>query len=273
MYADLHMHSTFSFDGKGSIDEMCMAAIERGIGSVAFTEHYDILPKDVKAVGDDDRVYYEQRANDARKAVLSAREKYGNKLNVIYAIELGQSHHDIDAARRFIAEHDFDFVLGSIHQTATTNYADYYYLDYSKQNLDELFDSYYKENVELVRSGMLDSLAHLDYPVRVMEGFIPAPACLSKYRDAVAEVLREVVSHNIALELNTNGRSRWFDRISPEPWVLKLYKDLGGSMVTTGSDSHSAKLVGLCIPEAAELAKTYGLKVITRFSDRKPVLD
>lgn len=271
MYADLHTHSTFSFDGRGTIDEMCDAAIERGIGSIGFTEHYDILPSDVNPYDEDSRVYYDERSDAARDAIFAAREKYKGKLNIVYSIELGQSCHDIAAAKAFIDRHDFDFVLGSIHQTKATGYADYYYLDYAKYDLDKLFDDYYEENAILAKSGILDSLAHLDYPVRVMEGFIPSPACLEKYREAAAEVLKAIISRGIALEINTQGRNRWFGRLSPETWVLKLYKDLGGSLVTTGSDSHDAKLVGFCMAEATEAAESCGLKVVTNYINRNPI--
>lgn len=272
LYTDFHMHSNFSFDSKTTMDEMCIAAIDRGIGSIAFTEHYDIVPVGIEVTGDDDRIYYSERSDAARDAVFAAREKYKGKLNIVYAIELGESHHDIDAAKAFIDSHDFDFVLGSVHQAESTGYADYYFVDYSKQDIDKLLTAYYNENISIVKTGILDSLAHLDYPARVMEGFIPSPASMIKFRDTAAEVLKAIVARGVALEINTNGKSRWFDRLSPEPWVLSLYKDLGGSLVTVGSDSHSDKLVGFHSKDAFELAEAHGLKVVTNYINRNPII-
>lgn len=268
MLTDLHMHSFFSFDGKSSAEDMCISAVDKGIGSIAFTEHYDILPTWATPDRVDNRTEYTACDKEAYETILSLKEKYTGKLNIIYSIELGQSHHDLEASHAFIDAHCFDFVLGSIHQTRYGNYSDYYFLDYSKQNIPELMEDYYNENAQLVSSGILDSLGHLDYPIRVMEGFIPYPVELKEYKEAVWEIMKLLVSRNIVLEINTTGLGRWFKRMSPESWVLELYREAGGKFVTVGSDTHSAEFVGFHSSDAIELAHSMGLKVVASFVNR-----
>ena len=144
-------------------------------------------------------------------------------------------------------------------------------MDYGKTDLDALMRECFALELQVVRSGVADALAHIDQPVRLMRdtGF---DIGLSAYREQVAELLREMVARGVALELNTHGLRNWYRRISPPEWVLPLYRDLGGELVTTGSDAHQAADVGAGVLEARELAEAYGLRVVSYFSKHEPII-
>jgi histidinol-phosphatase (PHP family) len=73
----------------------------------------------------------------------------------------------------------------------------------------------------------------------------------------------------IALEFNTSCFRQGMV-CTPEPWLLRLYKDLGGELVTLGSDSHEPTLIGAGFDEGADMLRSVGFSRITRFINRKP---
>ena len=268
--ADLHMHSKFSFDGRGALFDMCEAAARRGMSAVAFTEHWDALPADhVELPYEDGRKHYHLYDAAARRTVMDARERYNGQVNIVYAVELGQPHTDPTVSREFLEAHDFDFVLGSIHNVASG--LDYYYVDYASADIPELFRDYYAEHLKLLRFGHIDAIAHLDYPVRKMQGFLEKPATMRAWRDCIAEVVRAAAQAGVGIEINTNGLRNWFNRLSPEPWILELYRDFGGEFVTTGSDAHDTEYAAFGIREAAALAESVGLKAACGFVRHTPI--
>ena len=269
-YADLHMHSRFSSDGKGDLFDMCEAAVERGMSAVAFTEHWDALPAvHAQLPYEPDSVYYHRYEAMARKAVTDARERYHGRLQIVYAVELGQPHVDPVASRKLLETRDFDFVLGSVH--IVDSGIDYYYVDYPHVDIDELFRDYYDKHLKLLTFDGIDSVGYLDYPVRKMQKVLEKPATMIAYRDCIAEVLRAMIARGVALEINTNGLRNWFGRISPEPWVVELYRDLGGTYVTTGSDAHNTDYAAFGIREAADFAASVGLRVACGYSRHTPI--
>ncbi len=268
-YADLHMHSIFSNDGKGTMFDMCEAAAANGLSTVAFTEHWDALPAmHVQLPHEPDTVHYARHEAEALETLEQARERYRGRLELPYAVEVGQPHVDPEASRRLL-ERPFDFVLGSIHDVASG--LDYYYVDYASMDIPQMFRDYYEEHLKMLEFGGIDSVGHLDYPVRKMQKFLQKPAPMAAYRDCIAEVLRMAVDKGVAIEINTNGLRNWFGRFSPEPWVLALYRDLGGTYVTTGSDAHNTEHVGFGIRETADWAAAAGLKVACGYRRHEPI--
>jgi len=47
--------------------------------------------------------------------------------------------------------------------------------------------------------------------------------------------------------------------------------ELGGEIVTVGSDSHNAHDVGRFIPETLQRLRTLGFSYVCTFSERKPI--
>ena len=269
LYADLHMHSVFSSDGKGDLFEMCEAAIERGMHAVAFTEHWDALPPDhVELPYPPDSVYYHRHEAAALEAVRDARERFHGRLNLVYAVELGQPHVDPTASRALLDTREFDFVLGSVHVVKTG--IDYYYVDYEHTDIPKMFEEYYADHLRMLTFDGIDSIGHLDYPVRKMHKVWTKPATMRAYRDCIAEVLRAAIDKGVAIEINTKGCYSWFERFSPEPWVLELYRDLGGTYITTGSDAHETEHAAFEIREAADFAASIGLRVACGYTRHTP---
>jgi len=117
-----------------------------------------------------------------------------------------------------------------------------------------------------------DSLGHLDYIIR----YLPDSVSLIKdyavrdYMDFIEEILRTLISRGQALEVNTAGLRKGLSFPHPKEEILRLYKELGGELLTLGSDAHYPKDVGADIKRCAELLKACGFKYYAAYKERKP---
>lgn len=272
--SDLHIHTRLSIDGTESVDAMCAAAVKNRLGAIAITDHWDGFPPGMKDAGYaphfmDARDFYKLHEQEFLSELAAAREKYKGSLRIVYGIEFGQPQMNLPETRELLDSRNFDFILASEHLCG--EYIDYYALDYDKVNIDELMRECLALELEVVRSGFADSLAHIDQPVRRMEK-TEFDVSLMDYRDEIAELLREMVNRGIALEINTHGLRNWYRRVSPPEWALRLYYDLGGRLVTLGSDAHNVRDVGAGIMDAVVMAKNIGLIPVSYYERHNPVI-
>ncbi|MCX7614367.1 MAG: histidinol-phosphatase HisJ family protein [Clostridiales bacterium] len=265
---DMHVHSQFSCDGVSAMEEICNSAIQKNLSHIAFTEHFDVTPELP------DEKYYTDHEKERLLEFERLTKKNKKELDILFGIELGQPHHNPESAVRLLSENKFDFVLGSLHfyKSPTGQYHDVYFVDYSVINPSIMFSNYFTDMQCMVEYGGFDVIAHLDYPLRVLKEYIDRPT-IKNYRDLVDLVLKIAVKKGIGLEIGTRGLLDWQQRVGPEEWVLKRYRELGGEIITTGSDSHSAEKVGYGIEEACAAAQRAGFSYITYFSKRKPVFE
>lgn len=272
--SDLHTHTWLSIDGKERVASLCEAAVRQGLGAIAVTDHWDGFPPGIRDAGYaphfmDSRDFWRLHGEKLFPEIEAAREQYAGRLRILYGVELGQPQFDPAETRMFLESYPFDFVLASEHLNGA--YQDYYSLDYTTLNIDALMCECFELELAVVRTDVADALAHIDQPIRLMKG-LGFDIQLSSYREQIAELLREMIRRGVVLEINTHGLRNWYRRVSPPEWVLPLYRELGGELVTTGSDAHCAPDVGAGIREAKALAQQYGLRVVSYFSNHEPVV-
>lgn len=262
MICDLHTHSEFSFDGRATLPEMAEAARSKGVDVVAVTDHCDMLD-----IPDGFQSYL-----DREQARLEAFREYregGMETELLYGIEIGNANDYPQRAQKLMEGRQFDFVIGSVHFLPDGR--DIYLCPYaSPEEIDGMFRDYFRSMRTLSQMGGFDTLAHLDYPVRVLKGKIPDSSVLA-YRDLIEPILEALVQNKIALEINTRGTYDWQNRVGPEDWVLTRYRQLGGRYVTIGSDAHTVEYIGAGFRDAVEALKRNGFDAFTIYRDRKPI--
>ena len=253
---DAHTHSCFSFDAvpAATLDAVCESAIAKGITHLALTDHYDI-----NAVLDG---IYTYNISAAKNAVEEAKEKYGNLLTLSWGIELGSATQYPEAATAFLEKHKFETVIGSTHYM--TGCDDFAYLDMkniSHQDFSEAFRLYLAELTRMCELGHSDILAHITYPVRY---YMRAGhrIDLSYCRDELADLLTTAIDHGMLLEVNTSGYRQGMGGPLPEASVISLYKDLGGRLISIGSDAHHPDDIAANFKEAEELLKSLDMNKI-----------
>lgn len=263
---DMHTHSINSFDAQNTVDDMCKIAIKKGISALAITDHCEtqfVLSGSHKEFG-----CFDERIPKSISEIEEAKKKYSEKLQLLCGIELAQPMHNSDCTKHALEYGNFDFILASVHNIR--NEEDFYYIDFSKYNVNELLKKYFYELVETAEFEYFDSLAHITYPMRYITEQTGKYPDLSSYQDIIDEAYKVLISKNKALEVNTSGYFKQIARTLPDETQIKRYKELGGKFITLGSDSHSANNIGQGIEKGIELIKKCGFEYYNIYINHKP---
>ncbi|MCL1789538.1 MAG: PHP domain-containing protein, partial [Oscillospiraceae bacterium] len=259
-FFDTHTHSNIS-DGGNSPVEMLESAASKGLEFMALTDHFDVHEKFPAHLSRFDGAGREESYN-----ILSSLKKRDFGVKFLNGIEIAQAHHHKEIAEIWLNSHDYDFVLGSCH--IIRGHADFFHTDYEKNDPDMMLTQYFSELIELCKwcsceseNKKFDSLAHLTYPFRYMKG----GGNLNNHKVAIDELFMVVIKHEIALEINTANTV-----ICPGLPQIMRYRELGGRLVTIGSDSHSVETIAQRIDKGIEIAKTAGFTECVYFENRKP---
>lgn len=255
---DLHVHSVLSGDASSSIQEMCARAVEMGITTLAFTEHLDHNPVDM-CYGMFDLNRYMQEIHEARSRF--------SRLTILTGVEFAEPHL-YPSELEGISAWELDVVLGAVHWVGDDLAA----ID-TLENTDvpDLYRRYFEDVLKTAELGGFDVLAHIDLVKRFGVKYL-GPFALEEYREQIAAVLKAIIRHGIALEVNTSGLRQPCAEPFPALETLKLYRDLGGELVTIGSDSHSIRQLGFGLAEGLEMIRTAGFDSIVVYRDRRPEL-
>lgn len=258
---DFHIHTDSSPDGESSIIEICEAAINKHLSCIAVTDHceMDSFYKDRYNIG------YRQSFVEVKKAI----EIFAGQLDTRFGIELGQATADTAAAET-VCTMPYDVILGSIHNMPGLR--DFYFLDYTGIDVKKLFSDYLHELLKLAVWGKFDVIAHITYPLRYINGECGYNLRTEDFGEEFRSIFIELINRGISLEINTSGLRQKIGETLPDIFCLKLYKSLGGELVTLGSDAHSANEVGLGIEQGISIAKQAGFSKHCIFKSRKPVL-
>jgi histidinol-phosphatase (PHP family) len=255
---DYHMHTHFSCDSHAAMADMCQAAIDRGIPEIGFTEHFDHNTRD------ECRDYFQLEPWAAE--IEQCQAQFAGRLTVRAGVELGEPHLFAAQDRELLARYPFDYALGSLHWVGPESVFDRTYFE--RHPASETFPAFFAELERMTALGGFDILSHFDVPVRnafaVYGSYDPRA-----YEDHIRPVLKNVIAHGIALDLNTAALRRRARVLTPGLDILRWYAELGGERVTLGSDAHEPKQVGSYLAEAIEIARAAGLKYLTFFERRQ----
>jgi histidinol-phosphatase (PHP family) len=186
-------------------------------------------------------------------------------------IEIGAGNHNPEKAREMSSFPDLDLVLGSIHNLRDTE--DFYYIKYeSETHCRELMDLYADELIDLAGMDFYDIIAHIGYTRRYMlrDGF-DIHFDLEHYGDKIRELFGILIQNGRGIEINCSGvRSESVLSPTPSMEILKLYRQMGGELITVGSDSHNVRSAGVNIPWGYEQLRQAGFKYVAVYRKRSP---
>ncbi|CUU46237.1 histidinol-phosphatase HisJ family protein [Clostridium beijerinckii] len=257
MLADYHMHTSFSDDSTYPMEDEIKKAISLGIDEICFTEHVDY---GVKVDINCDYIAYINEFN-------RCREKYKDKITMKLGIEFGMQEHTIDEFQKDFNEYDFDFVILSCHQVDNKAF---WTQDFQKgKTQKEYNEKYYEEILKVIKKyNDYSVLGHLDMINRYDKiGKYP----FKKVRDIVKEILAHAISQGKGIEINTSCFRYGLDDLTPSREILKLYRELGGTIITIGSDSHKEDDVGCKISYVKNELKELGYKEFCTYKKMEPI--
>jgi len=274
MLADYHVHTEFSNDSIYPMEEVVKDAISLGIKDICFTDHVDYGPyrdwDDPRGIkyrpGDEGEPEQVALTNvDYGKyfsMIEKLREKYKDKIAVKAGMEFGVQTHTIPEYEKLFRSYPFDFIILSIHQAGDQEFWTNEYQ--SGRTQQEYNEGYYKELLSVVQNYHNYSvLGHMDLIVRYDSyGVYP----FEKLKPLLTEILKTVIADGKGIEVNTSNHRYGLSRD-----ILKLYKELGGTIITIGSDSHKKEHLGAYIDWAKEELRKLGYTQFCTFEKMQPI--
>ena len=259
---DQHIHSTFSSDGDigCTIENIIDIAVSRGIKGVAITDHYDPLWPDDENPSELDVPAYEA-------ALTEAESLCKGRIDFAKGIELGMLEGvALDMCLETVQAYPYDFVIGSFHYSETAPIE--YPLFIENRTLKEIIDDYYTHLFECIKIYKdYDVLGHVNCIDRYTDGFAP-PEMYMPYLD---EIMRLAVTDGKGIEINTSSfRYGIGEHGTPSMPILRRFKELGGEIVTIGSDAHRTADIGAYIEDSEDMLLAAGIPYLAVFSERKP---
>lgn len=264
--ADQHLHSSFSGDSTEPMENIAEAALQRGLAHITFTEHMDMgypvtedTPEGTFLLNADSYIY----------DFLRTRFKYDGRLSVRLGVEIGLDPRFIKELNTFAGTHEYDFIIGSTH---LANGRDPYYPDFFEgRSEEEAFREYFLAELENLRTfDFYDVAGHLDYCVRYGKEK-DRNYSYDKYKDILDEILSVLLKKEKGLELNTGSLRSGTKDVSPCRELLARYHELGGSLITVGSDAHRASDVASDFSLASEILTDCGFKYYCIYEKHQPV--
>ena len=259
-YADYHMHTEFSPDSREKIENYCENALKRGIEEIVFTDHCE-FPLMTRYPWPDFKARHE--------VILRCRDKYGPMgLTIKEGAEIGQAYYDYRLLERLLRDVKFDFLIGSMHHAAPK--VDYNDITITESNFFKILERGFKYTENMIRTIDFDVVGHIDYifkycPPEMMDKYPP-----EMFADRYAELFKLIIARGKGIEVNCSGlRMASVKKTLPSAELLKIYKDLGGKIVTVGSDAHSLRSAHSGIETGYANLKEAGFTQTARFTERK----
>ena len=261
---DYHIHSNVSFDAYDSPARIAMTAKEKGISEICFTEHHEIdYPYDEIHPELDFKIY----ERELEKALRCAPE-----IRIRKGVELSLMPHALQKIKKSLEGQELDFIIASQH---TIKGKDPYFGDsFEGKTLRQAQREYLEEMLyDLKHYDDFDVVGHIGY----LDKYLPQVDCITEkepftyadFSDLLDEILTSVIARGKGIEVNTSNYFV-YDWPTPQKTILKRFVDLGGEIVTLGSDAHFADVVGHRFGDALQYMQECGVKYICRYEARKP---
>lgn len=266
MTADYHLHSRFSGDSETLPEDVVHSAFDKGLSLLCFTEHFDPDYPYTDVCMDLDVSAYSAE-------IHRLQALYSRKIEIRMGAELGLQPHLGDFFHSWLRtciqkDISFDFLIGSTHLVDGTD--PYYPEFWSGRGPDAALGRYLDIALENIRAfDGFDVYGHLDYIIR----YIPDGErrfSYSAYAGQTDSILRLLIQKGKGIEINTGGWKAGLSEPNPCRDVIRRYRELGGEIITMGSDAHTPEYVSFRFEDAKELLRSCGFRYYTVFRERKP---
>lgn len=268
MRCDYHIHTYYSDDSSYPMEQVVQDAIALGLEEICFTDHVDYGIK----------IDHDQLENNSSHPILNVnypayfqeiarlKQQYQSQITIKQGLEFGIQSHTITTYQQLYDRYEFDFVILSIHQV---NDQEFWNQNYQQdKNVVEYTLGYYREMLEVIRNYKDYSvLGHLDLIARYSKGSVP----FEELQDLISQILQVVIADGKGIEINTSSARYGLDDLTPARAILKLYRDLGGKIITIGSDSHEKSHLGTALESTKDQLRQLGFNHYCTFTKMEPI--
>lgn len=272
MLADYHVHTGFSDDSIYPMEDVVKDAIAMNMDEICFTDHVDYgikldwdSGKEIQYRGGEPLANVDYPMYEA--GIRELQYLYGDQISIKMGMEFGMQMHTMEQYEKLFQRYPFDFIILSVHQVEDK---EFWTQDFQKDRTQQEYNErYYNEMLDLVKNYKNYSvLGHMDLIVRYDKaGIYP----FEKVKPYVEEILKIVIEDGKGIEVNTSSHRYGLKDMTPSKDIMKLYRDLGGKIITAGSDSHKPEHLGAYIKETKEILRDLGFQSFCTYERMKPV--
>lgn len=263
LLSDSHIHTMFSSDSEENPVNVVNNAISLGFKYICFTDHNDF-----DAPLEDGKVMFDLDFEEYIKYFQNLKESYKDKINIHIGVEQGLMRSVADRVNAYDSKKQLDFIIGSSHLVYGED--PYYPEFWEKRSAKDTVLTYYESILDnLGCCHNFDVYGHLDYIAR----YIPANSYTYNwhdFNDLICIILKTIIEQGKGIEINTAGLKYGMPEANPCLDIVKMYHDLGGEIITVGSDAHEVKFFAYRFDVVADMLKNAGFNYYTIFNERKP---
>ena len=261
-YPDHHVHTSFSPDSDTAPEAQIRQAITLGMPAICFTDHMDFGYPAKYGIS------FDLKPDIYLKTMSGLKDAYQDQISVRAGVEVGLEVQFKKEITDYIQSADWDFVIGSIH---LADRKDPYFNDYFEgRTVKEAYQSYFEATLSCLEvfDPVFDVLGHLDYIFRC--GNRAVTDAWNEWPELMDAILHLVIDKGLGLDVNTGGIKNGLSFQHPHDNLLKRYRELGGELITFGSDAHKPQNLGDRFPQTGEKLKSLGFRYYASYQDRKP---
>jgi histidinol-phosphatase (PHP family) len=239
--------------------DMCRSALQKNIPEIAFTEHFNRKPEDI--------CYNKYNPEPFFKDIEACRAEFGPRgLTIKAGAEVGEIHLYRDEVNAILSAWPYDLVLGSLHWNRGESIFERSY--FQKRDLLTAAREYFAELTEMIEGGGFNIMSHMDVFKRM--GYqVYNRFDITEFEELVRPVFAACIRQEIAPEINTSALRMSVNQTHPTLEAIRWYREMGGEMLSIGSDSHRPDHIGSGLDKAIEIAKEAGFTRLTKFAGRK----
>jgi histidinol-phosphatase (PHP family) len=259
---DFHTHHDRCGHARGSVRDYIEAAINKDLDIIGISDHSPYF------ASDDDQPY--PHITMARSTfpeyvaeILQLKKEYKDKIEVLLGVESDFFPEHVDIYRSYYEKYPFDYIIGSVHHVDEISI---FHKDrwegLSQQEKMRTKENYYKLIEGSARSRMFQILGHID----AMKGVYPSFSSIQTA--AIDQTLKVISEYDIAIEVNTSGKTKDCGGWYPADDILERALHYGAK-ITFGSDAHDPERVGDDFELVKQRLKEIGFKDWVFFREKK----
>lgn len=256
---DYHLHTSFSADSDAIMEEHILSALNKGLDEICFTDHRDFCYPFLDFDLDCDAYF---------KKAQQLKEKYKDQITIKIGVELGLDCNYVKEINQFVSSYPFDYVIGSIHVIKGTEFFEPAAF-FEGKTKEEAHKEFFEETLKCVQTfDCFNCLGHLDYIVRYGP-YDNKTVNHQLHQDIIDEIFKTLISKGKGIEVNTSGYRDLVNCGFPNFEQVKRYYDLGGKIITVGTDSHTSDRVGEHVEVVLKKYREIGFENISTFTNRQ----
>lgn len=262
---DYHIHTDFSDDAVSKTEDVIKRAITLGLNEIAITDHIEFDSPPSQYVVNYNTVVFDEYDKNR----LFLKEKYANKINIILGAEIGLKPDVKDQVERFVKNNNLDFIIGSTH---TLDNFELHLRNFgANEGKPKTYKRYFNEVLNSARLyDEFDVYGHLDVIVRYVD-YTDRSFKYEQYSNILDDILNTIINKGKGIELNTSGLRYGMGASHPQFDIIKRYRELGGEIITVGSDAHFLEDIYKDCEYGYAMLQKAGFSQLTLFRQRKPL--